>query len=83
MIDTITVKIENVYDDGTTVATTETVTDLPRCPSDVELREDWAWDHLFPLTGTGREEGDAAYFVTVLDCPADPSLVGDNFQFGL
>jgi len=66
--------IENVYI-GQTV-TTRISTEVPAPPSaaEQELLEDWAADNLFPLTGTGRTEGDAMYWVTVT-ASSDPSLI--------
>jgi hypothetical protein len=76
----ITIKIDNVYDDETVSNTI--ITEVPDAPSDIDEREDWAFDHLFPLTGTGRVHGDAGYFVEVLTC-TDPTLVGQKFEWGI
>ena len=36
----------------------------------------------FPLTGTGIEEGESGYFVTIT-ASSDPALVGAHYEFGL
>lgn len=50
---------------------------------DDEGMETWAYDHLFPLTGTGRTEGDAGYFVTIARSPDLPALEGRQFAWGI
>jgi len=89
----IKVKIDNVYDDGT-IRETKTV-NIPEPPTpldfDSEAHEDWAYDNLFCLTGTGRYAGndagetstpDAGYFVEVLTAD-DPALVGRKYEWGI
>lgn len=76
----ISVEIENVYEDETVV--THVWSDVPH-PDEGEVDlEDWAEEHLYPLTGTGRHEGDAGYFLTVTACD-DATLVGCNFEWGI
>ncbi len=42
--------------------------------------DDWADEHLFPLTGTGRETGAAGYFVKVIES-TDPDLIGKDWEW--
>ena len=74
---------ENIYEDGEEVTN---VYDLDVPEPEVGLNEDqweeWAYDNLFPWTGTGREDGDAGYFVTIDQCEARPDLVGKEFEWG-
>jgi hypothetical protein len=44
-------------------------------PGDLD-HEEWAMEYLMQYTGTGRTEGDAGYFVKVLECDDRPDLVG-------
>ena len=76
---TITMRLEiaNVYGDEE-IITHETV-ELPVPEADEDL-DDWGEDHIFPLTGTGRTEGDAAYFVEVLES-SDPTMVGHKWEW--
>lgn len=82
----MTIKIENVYPDGTVEF--EKDIEVPRPPEDPDERAessddgDWAYDHLYPHTGTGRTKGDAGYFVTIIKCEEDESLVGEEFEWG-
>jgi hypothetical protein len=74
----VTVEIENVYEDETI-----TVVDEVEVPAvEWDSLDDWAEDYLYPLTGTGRPEGDAGYFLTVTACD-DPRLVGITFDWGI
>lgn len=84
----ITIEIENVYVGGPTIRVTETFDCPPMVsavagvwPSEDEA-EQWAEEHLYPYTGTGRESGDAAYFVEVTACE-EPGYVGLHFEWGL
>lgn len=75
----ITVEIENVYEDEmvTTIIENE---EVPPPLTEGDL-EEWADDHLYPLTGVGRP-GAAGYFVTVTACD-DLALVGRRFDWGI
>lgn len=75
----IAVSIENIYD-SETILTADRVT-VPAPPAEVDEREDWAQDVLFPLTGTGRTEGNSAYVLTIT-ASDDPELVGATYEFG-
>lgn len=77
----MTIKIENVYPDD--VVRRTMAVSVPAPPEDHEDLNMWAEDHLYPLTGTGRTEGDAGYFVTVLKCPYYPALEGNEFEWGI
>lgn len=77
----IELTIDNIYEDGDTV-TTHVVAEIEEPPAeDTDEWEDWEQDNIFPHTGTGKTEGDSAYFVKVTACD-DPSLVGREFEFG-
>lgn len=75
---TVECQIDNVYPDGTVSTTVEAQVAEPW--SD---REDWADEVLLPLTGTGRTEGDAGYFLTITRCDEVPELVGEHFEWGV
>lgn len=78
------VKIENVYEDERVVKDEGGLeVPRPRDVDDVEGMDSWAYAHLFPLTGTGRESGDAGYFVTITGSPDLPALVGRTFEWGI
>lgn len=86
MID-IEVSVENIYEDGSNVATVVTATvDEPKVgPCDqggCDLSE-WADDNIYPHTGTGRTDGDAAHFAEIVKAPAGwEFLVGEQFEWG-
>ena len=73
---TLDLRIENVYSDET-ITNHVTVT-VPDPPAGAAF-EDWAEEHIYPLTGTGRP-GDAGYFVTVLESDS-PVLAGARFEW--
>lgn len=77
-------EIENIYLDGDKVAETVTV-EVPSPPNldfDSLEHEDWAYENLFPHTGTGRTDGDAGYFVTILSASYEPRLAGQTYEWG-
>lgn len=78
----ITVRIENTYENGDEIVTVRTAT-VPAPPSDEGERDDWAYEHIHALTGTGRIDGDAWYDVEVT-ASSRPDLlpVGTTFEFG-
>lgn len=80
---TISLTIENTYEDGFTVVTdvTDAVIAAPPPVDDHDAHHDWAYEHIFPFTGTGWTAGDAWYDVTVTAC-TDPTLVGQTYDFG-
>lgn len=77
-----TLKITNVYVGDGEIEVTLPDVELPDLYEGDEDHEAWAEDHLFPYTGTGRESGDASYFVEVLN-PSDPRLEGRTFEWGV
>lgn len=82
---TISLDIENhyeLYGQIDTSVTDEVIPAPPTTDRDSDEWHDWAQDHILPFTGTGREDGNSAYFVTVTAC-SDPALVGEEFEFGV
>lgn len=85
----LTAKFTNIYEDGEEVELTKTITvetppdDLVLLGRDDKRREEWAYENLHPHTGTGKEEGDAGYFVEIIECEADTTLVGMEFEWGI
>lgn len=73
--------VDNVYEDGDKVRVEfdEQVPPFPEAGDDVD---EWAEDNLFPLTGTGRPDGDAGYFLKITRCDEQPDLVGREFEWG-
>lgn len=49
---------------------------------DDEGLEDWAYDNIFVLTGTGQPHEESAYFAVITECPSAPELVGREFEWG-
>jgi len=80
----VTLEIENVYPDETIRTTVETRIPIPPPPSESDYeRQDWEDEYIMPETGTGRTEGDAAYFVTVTKSSRPDVLpVGTEFEYG-
>lgn len=83
---TLTLDIDNVYDDGT-IRTTEVVT-APAPDTEIDelgglvVEDDWLQEFIHPATGTGREHGESGYFVKVI-AASDPAFVGLEWEFGL
>lgn len=80
---TISLEIENAYELYDDVTTYETDVTMPAPPADEDSQEyeDWAYTHIFALTGVGHEDGDSWYDVTVTAC-SDPALIGRTFEWG-
>lgn len=80
---TISLEIENAYElyEDETTHVNDLV--LPAPPDDRESPEfeQWAEEHIQPLTGVGHTDGNSWYDVTVTAC-SDESLVGHNFDWG-
>lgn len=86
-------EIENVYEDGEEVTThVEADVPAPSLPPWVDTlsdeeedeRNEWEQEHIFPVTGTGKVEGDSAYFVEVLGSSDEALIpVGTKWEFGL
>jgi hypothetical protein len=61
--------------------------DVPSTPADTGQDGDgwreWAWQHIHPLTGTGRTDGASWYDVDVLES-SRPDLIppGTSYAFG-
>lgn len=88
MID-VTLKIDNIYEDGDQIETTvQTQVEEPPYPlvpnfdSSSDAFCEWEQDEIFTHTGTGNTEGDASYFVEVMES-SQPDLipVGTEFEF--
>lgn len=79
----VQLQIDNVYEDGDEVQTT-VESDVPEPPDEegTAAYDDWAEEHIFSLTGTGKVQGDAAYFVEIVGCDRQ-DLIGREFEFGL
>ena len=76
-------KIDNVYDDGTVTNIINASMPYPPLPTESNAeRDDWEYDYIFALTGTDQEEGDAGYFVEVLES-SDPGIipVGEKWEW--
>lgn len=91
----MTIRIDNHYEDGEEVTVTKDI-DVPAPPTGFEYgsdeHEEWAEEFLYAETGTGRYAGneagetrtpDAAYFVEITACDEDPTLVGNEYEWGL
>lgn len=81
----ISLEIENHYELHGQIDTTVTDKVIPAPPTtdrDADEWDNWAYDHIFQFTGTGREDGNSSYFVTVTAC-SDPALIGEEFEFGV
>lgn len=84
---TLDLKIENYYD-GDKVVTRPTIT-IPYPPNEADDPDGYdEWlngdDSIFEATGTGRTEGDSAYFVEVVGSTRpDVIPVGTEYEFGL
>lgn len=85
--DAISLELEienNTYKDGNTVTThARTTVPAPWGKEDSDERSAWEQEYIFPLTGTGRDEGDSWYDVEVTgsDRP-DLIPVGTTYEFG-
>jgi hypothetical protein len=80
----LSIKIDNIYEDGDKVTETKDI-DVPEPPNldtESERHQDWAFDYLFPFTGTGRTHGDAGYFVEIL-ASDDAALIGNEYEWGI
>lgn len=79
----LTVEFTDVYDGEEYVRTEDVYAPAPTAGDDLD---EWAEENLFPLTGTGREHGEAAYFVKVLSAPCldpnVPDLTGKTWEWG-
>ena len=76
---TVSLRIENRYTDLADPIWT-TVDDAAVAAPDPADLAAWAFDHLWPYTGTRHHTGDAWYEVTVTGA-SDPTLIGRRFEF--
>jgi hypothetical protein len=77
---TVSLRIENTYELYDDVVTTVTDAVIPAPPANGDTDE-WAWDHIYPFTGVGHEDGDSWYDVEIT-ASSDPALVGRKFDWG-
>lgn len=78
----LTIRIENHYEEIDTVVVTQEIT--VGLPPEGDYQDDgWAYDEVYPYTGTGHTTGDSAYFVEVI-ASSDPDLipVGTEWEWG-
>lgn len=80
---TISLAIENRYEDGDMIPTqvTDALIPAPPAAEDTDAQDAWEYEHIFSFTGTGRTTGDSWYDVTVTAC-SDPTLIGKTYEFG-
>lgn len=76
----ITVRFTDVYD-GAEYPRTDTF-DVP-APASGEDIDDWAYDHIFPRSGDGREHEESGYFAEIKACAERPDLDGREFEWGI
>lgn len=80
---TVTFIVENTYEDGVEVVTSQVDLTLPS-PTDADMADDlaeWAEKHLYPYTGAGRARGNAFYDLDIT-AANDPRLQGRHFDWG-
>lgn len=85
---TVVLKIENHYpeEEGDPIMTAWSG-EIDPPPDNVAVGsegwDDWAYDEIFPYTGTGQTEGNSAYFVEVTGSSDPEKLpVGTEFEWG-
>jgi hypothetical protein len=80
---TISLAIENRYEDGSMIPTSVVDAVIPAPPPDTddEAISAWEWEHIYQFTGTGNTDGDSWYDVTVTAC-SDPTMIGKTYDFG-
>lgn len=78
---TVDLTIENIYPNEViqTLVHNEPVP-VPTSLDRDELDE-WAMEHLFPFTGTGREDGDSSYTIRITGS-SEQQLVDHVFEMG-
>lgn len=77
----VNLTIENAYPDSTAITTVGNAAIAAPADHSDDALNDWALEHLFPFTGTEREDGDSLYVVTVTTS-SDPRLAGRRFEIG-
>lgn len=70
--------IDNLYPDGSVITEAMATVPAPDGYDETALGE-WAADHLFEYTGTGRYDGDSGYVITIT-AASDEQLVGKTFE---
>lgn len=78
---TVDLEVHNAYTDTVRISHVRgaVVTAPPSLTCDV--LDEWASEHLFPYTGTGREGESSSYTVTITGC-SDARLLDRLFEFG-
>jgi len=78
-----TLSVDNTYADGYQQTIVYNDVEIPT-PTDLTDPDYWASDHLYEYTGTGtgRENVDAVYTVTIVAADI-PELVGYEIEFGI
>lgn len=82
---TLDLRILNTYEDGDEYTTVKCGVEVPPPPVEEysDAYTDWADEHIFPHTGTGRTKGDSWYDVTVTASSAPHLIpVGTTYEFG-
>jgi hypothetical protein len=79
----VEIKVENHYGDDVVRLEKVLAIPVPEVDDAEDEYEEWAEEHLYPETGTGRTEGDACYFVTITRFDERPDLVGREFEWGV
>lgn len=78
----VTLEIDNIYEDGESVQTIVETEVSPPIPEDDPNYDEWVYGEIFEHTGTGKEEGDAGYFVKVTKSSRPDLLpVGTEYEF--
>lgn len=78
----MTILFTDVYD-GTEYPRTETI-DVADPPAPDADFDDWAYDEIYPNTGTANFAHDeSGYFAKITECPPRPDLVGREFAWGI
>lgn len=89
----VTLEIDNCYDGEKVRTVVRTDIEPPPVPLGTDPKKltdeqegdlvDWEQDEIFPHTGTGREGGDSAYFVKVIETDDETIIpLGTEFEFG-
>ncbi|MFE4834475.1 hypothetical protein ACFRAU_07315 [Arthrobacter sp. NPDC056691] len=78
---TVDLTIQNIYP-GEVIQTLVRNGQVPAPASlDADELDEWATEFLFPFTGTGREDGDSGYTISITGSP-DQRLVCQVFEMG-
>jgi len=78
----MTVRFTDVYD-GHEYPRTE-VLDVTEPPAAGDDLDDWAYDAIYPSTGTANFTHESSgYFAKITECDQRPDLVGHEFEWGI